>query len=108
MKRPCLGVVVAGIYLPCGRFATRQGRCEEHRLLYQRTRRPSTAARGYGSAWQAYSKGRIAEMGSCQANPCGWPHSAGTPANPLTTDHVDLGLVLCRNDNARKQHADRG
>jgi len=47
----------------------------------------------------------------CHADPCRFPESAGTPANPLSADHVDPVsrggrdselVVLCRSDNVAK------
>ena len=98
MKRACL---------ECGRlFSGRGPRCEPHRLAHERTRRPTTGQRGYHGGWDAFSRGRIAEVGYCQAQPCPYP-DCGTTSNPLTVDHVTLGLVLCRRCNSAKQHRDR-
>jgi hypothetical protein len=106
MNRRCLGPYPG---TPCPtRTITAGTRCEACRLEWERTRRPSTVQRGYDSRWRTYSKGRIQDEPWCHATPaCGWPESAGTQSNPLTTDHASLGLVLCRNDNSRKQHTDR-
>lgn len=105
LSRPCLGPR-PGAPCPYG-VLTLRTRCLSCDRQWQSTRRPPTAARGYDNRWRAYSRGRVAEVGYCQATPCRWPESAGTDANPLTTDHATLGLVLCRNDNSAKQHADR-
>ena len=106
MLRPCLGPR-QGQVCPIGAL-TEHTRCPACTRKRERGRRPTTTARGYGTEWQAFSRGQISAEPWCHASPCGWPESAGTPRNPLTTDHVTLGLVLCRNDNSRKQHVDRG
>jgi hypothetical protein len=99
MKRVC-------IERGCPLFAEGDPRCEGHRLAWQRTRRGTTAERGYGAEWQRYARERIATVGYCQGQPCPYP-DCGTSTNPLTVDHRTLGLVLCRRANSAKQHADK-
>jgi hypothetical protein len=87
----------------------RRSRCREHYLAEERRRRPTTTQRGYGADWQRFTRERVLEVGMCQTRPrCPYPDSGNPLTNPLTTDHVTLGLVLCRRCNSAKQHADRG
>jgi hypothetical protein len=95
IERGCLGVALRG-----------RSRCAVHHRLHEAARRGTTNERGYDYAWQQYSRRRVAEVGVCQVQPCPYP-DCGTEANPLTTDHVTYGLVLCRRANSAKQHADR-
>jgi hypothetical protein len=61
----------------------------------------------YGGSWRAFSQGQRQAEPWCHTEPhCPYP-DAGSRANPLTTDHVDLGLVICARCNASKQHVDR-
>lgn len=84
--------------------ATRCPACEAKHQAGRNASRPH-----YGGAWQRISKRAIAAEPWCHTTPT-CPHpDAGTPANPLTCDHIkarslSAGVtVLCRRCNSSKQ-----
>jgi 5-methylcytosine-specific restriction enzyme A len=78
-------------------------RCPAHQRQADQARdarRGTTAQRGLGAAWQVIARKVIAEEGACRD--CG---HTGSPANPLTCDHIvpralggtdERGNLTCR------------
>ena len=100
--------------LDCGRVIPRGPRCDRHRRLHDRDRRPPPSVR-YGPDYRARHADAIA------AEPwCHWPAGCDHPiteANPLTADHPirvadggspDQPLVpMCKHHNSGRR-ATRG
>jgi hypothetical protein len=63
-------------------------RCPFHRRQHDRTRRPTTAQRGYGAAWQRESRESRALRPLCES-----PLGCTRPSH--SKDHT-TGLVLCK------------
>lgn len=62
-------------------------RCAAHQRTHDRTRRPPTAQRGYGAAWQKHSRSERTKRPTCE-------HPSGCPLPSHSLDHT-TGLVLC-------------
>ena len=92
MLKPCLGSS-PGALCPF-RALTPRTRCSDCQRQYDRQRRPTTAQRGYGSSWQAYS--RHQRDGQPWCSDCG-------ATSDLTTDHGIMGDVVCRACNSRRR-----
>lgn len=92
--------------LDCGQPSNGHTRCSACNRNHEKTRRPHTTARGYGTAWVRLVKQAIDAQPFCSH--CGTEHD-------LTGDHIDPTIrqgpdladnvqVLCRACNSRKHN----
>lgn len=116
--RQCAGVEFPGILVErCGALTPRT-RCPRHQALWERLRRPSFRERGYDADYERRRGAAIKAEPWCHyPGGCRFPDDAGTPANPLTAEHViamrhggqDGPLeVWCKRDNSAWRRLDCG
>ena len=101
---------VATPCLDCGTPQRHGARCSLCTRANERRSRLSPRLRGYDAGYRQERARVLAAEPWCHSTPCPYP-DAGTPANPLTADHVvplargGYGsplTVLCRSCNSAK------